>query len=338
MHRLIFWGIVILIVVLIGVIIDQLFWRTIRLLMNRELAMRIRLVMLTVTIVTIVGGCLYGHYITRLRLDVNEIAITSDRLPASFDGFRIAQISDFHIDSFDPDTEAGFISHLADEIKAAHPDIVVFTGDLVTLRSAQVLPWKSMLHHIAGHAGAPVYAILGNHDYADYSNLERHLRSRDRDSLCMIVKECGWTLLNNEMVTLHHGTDSIYLVGVENIGEPPFSTYGDLAGAMVSAGGIQAADSTYTILLSHNPTHWRREVLPSTSIDLMLAGHTHAMQFRVLGWSPSKYAYPEYSGLYTEGQQHLYVNTGLGCTGPRVRIGVRPELSVIELKCNLRSL
>lgn len=333
MHRLIFWGIIILILVIIGAIIDQLVWRSLRLFLQRNTAMTVRLTMLTITTVTLIGSSLYGHYVTRLALQHNEVTVTSGRLPEGFHGFRIVHLSDFHIDSFNAAEGEQFITHLAHEIKAQEPDIVVFTGDLVTLRSVQAAPWKKMLGLIREEAGVPVYSILGNHDYADYTHMDAEHRRKDRDSLCQIVKEAGWTVLNNETVKLRRGNDSVLLVGVENIGEPPFSTYGDLQQAMASVGGRQGADSTYTVLLSHNPSHWRREVLPDTHIDLMLAGHTHAMQFRVFGWSPSKFSYPEYSGLYTEDSQNLYVNTGLGCTGPRIRIGVKPEMTTITL-CN----
>ena len=206
-----------------------------------------------------------------------------------------------------------------------------------------------------GKGLVPVYSILGNHDYADYvRGFDQQRRNTDIDSLILIQEEAGWHMLKNNCVTLSSplndlASQYIALIGVENIGEPPFSTYGDLDRAMTPIGGIHAADSLFSVLLTHNPTHWRKEVLPRTHIDLSLAGHTHATQLRIGSWSPAKWKYDEWMGLYDashrsdapslpypeyqEGNpQYLYVNTGIGCVGPRVRIGVPPEISVLVLR------
>ena len=135
----------------------------------------------------------------------------------------------------------------------------------------------------------------------------------------------GWKLLNNEHVILHQGNDSIALIGVENEGEPPFSQHGDLTKAM------QGTEGMFQLLLSHNPTHWRREVLPQSPIDLMLAGHTHAMQMALGHHSPSSFVYPEWSGMYSEEGRNLYVNVGLGFVGLPFRFGAWPEITVITL-------
>ena len=161
-------------------------------------------------------------------------------------------------------------------------------------------------------------------------------------------------MLKNNCVTLSSPLNDsvsqyIALIGVENIGEPPFSTYGDLDRAMTPIGGIHAADSLFSVLLTHNPTHWRKEVLPRTHIDLSLAGHTHATQLKIGSWSPARWKYSEWIGLYDARQQseeptqpypeyqegnpqYLYINTGIGCVGPRVRIGVPPEISIMVLR------
>lgn len=328
MHRFIFWGIIILVLLIVAAIIDQAFYRLVRLFVDKHTALIIRLVAAIVVIASIVGSVLWGRYVTRLRLDVSQAELVSQRVPSAFDGFKIAHISDFHLDSFDKNKEMGFVEEIIDRIANEQPDIVCFTGDLVTVRSAQAIPYRRLLHKLSA-SGIPVYSVMGNHDYADYVwEFDESRRLADRDSLRHLMSEAGWRMLDNESEWLYRGSDSLLVAGVENIGEPPFSVYGDLGKALEG----NYADNVFTILLSHNPTHWRREVLPNTSIDLTLSGHTHAMQFRVGSWSPSKWKYPEFAGLYREGLQFLNVNTGLGGVGPKIRIGVKPEINIITLK------
>lgn len=333
MQRLVFWGIVILVFLLvfgiIGLICDQIFYRIIKLFLEKHTANMVRLITFIVVMITVITSVLVGHYITRLRVHINNIEIASDRVPKSFEGFKIAQISDFHIDSFDPEKEMFFVEEIVDKILAEKPDIICFTGDLVTIRSAQALPFRKALARLTS-TGIPVYGIMGNHDYADYvREFDEARREKDRDSLRLIMREAGWRVLDNCSEKIYRGSDSILIAGVGNIGEPPFTTYGDLNTALQASAPV--SDDDFTVLLSHNPTHWRDEIVPDTKIDLMLAGHTHAMQMKIFGWCPSKIKYKEYAGLYQEGKQFLYVNTGLGCTGPRIRIGVKPEISVINI-------
>lgn len=328
MHRFIFWGIIILVLLIVAAIIDQAFYRLVRLFVDKHTALIIRLVTAIVVIAGIVGSVLWGRYVTRLRLDVSQAELVSQRVPLAFDGFKIAHISDFHLDSFDKNKEMGFVEEIIDRIANEQPDIVCFTGDLVTVRSAQAIPYRRLLHKMSA-SGIPVYSVMGNHDYADYVwEFDESRRLADRDSLRHLMSEAGWRMLDNESEWLYRGSDSLLVAGVENIGEPPFSVYGDLGKALEG----NYTDNVFTILLSHNPTHWRSEVLPNTSIDLTLSGHTHAMQFRVGSWSPSKWKYPEFAGLYREGLQFLNVNTGLGGVGPKIRIGVKPEINIITLK------
>lgn len=328
MHRFIFWGIIILVLLIVAAIIDQAFYRLVRLFVDKHTALIIRLVTAIVVIAGIVGSVLWGRYVTRLRLDVSQAELVSQRVPSAFDGFKIAHISDFHLDSFDKNKEMGFVEEIIDRIANEQPDIVCFTGDLVTVRSAQAIPYRRLLHKLSA-SGIPVYSVMGNHDYADYVwEFDESRRIADRDSLRHLMSEAGWRMLDNESEWLYRGSDSLLVAGVENIGEPPFSVYGDLGKALEG----NYTDNVFTILLSHNPTHWRSEVLPNTSIDLTLSGHTHAMQFRIGSWSPSKWKYPEFAGLYREGLQFLNVNTGLGGVGPKIRIGVKPEINIITLK------
>ncbi|MBQ0056916.1 MAG: metallophosphoesterase [Bacteroidales bacterium] len=352
--RILFPLILVGILLIICAIIDQIFIRVLRLFVEHRLSNIIRFSLMAFWAVLIVGGVLWGHYITRLQVEVREAEIVSSRVPESMDGLRIVHISDFHIGSMNS-AEGRVLCHdIIDRILELKPDMVCFTGDIVTIRSAELRPFLPELKRL-GDSGIPVYSILGNHDYADYQwDFTPERRQQDVDSLRQMQTAAGWQMLDNRSVWFSRGSDSILITGVGNIGEPPFTTYGSLSDAMQEVGGIAALDSVFTVLLSHNPRHWRDEVLPRTRIDLMLAGHTHAWQFRIFGWSPSRYKYPECDGLYSESEnrsestslestslestsldsiasRYLYVNTGLGCTGPTVRIGVKPEITLLRL-------
>lgn len=338
MFRFLFYYLPIIVIILLGIGIDQAFWRTLRHFLDRPAALAVRFGVMAIVVTSLICTYLYGHQRGRLSLNVNHLAIDCPRLPASFDGFRIAHISDFHLRSFSPDEGQEFIHNLAEQLKAERPDIICFTGDLVTIQSAELKPFIEPLADLTRQVGVPVYSVLGNHDYADYSHtFSKRERVIDRDTLRQYQEAIGWLLMRNEGLWLDRQGrtssegDHIVLLGVENIGEPPFFTYGDLGQAIDGAGGRGVIESTFCILLSHNPTHWRSEVIGQTPIDLTLSGHTHAFQCQIGNWSPVQYKYKEWSGLYSEGQQHLYVNTGLGCTGPLIRVGVAPELTIITL-------
>ena len=327
MHRFIFWGVIILVLLIICLIIDQAFYRLVRLFVDKHTALIVRWSVFIVVVISIVSSILWGRYVTRLRLEVNRSEVVSHRVPSAFDGLTIAHISDFHLDSFDKETEMCFVEEIIDRLISEQPNIICFTGDLVTIRSAQAIPYRKLLHKLSS-SGIPVFSVMGNHDYADYVwDFDEPRRIADRDSLRQLMREVGWRVLDNESTWIRRGNDSILIAGVENIGEPPFSVYGDLHKALDG----NYSDNVFTILLSHNPTHWRSEVLPHTSIDLTLYGHTHAMQFCIGSWTPSKWKYPEFAGQYHEGNQFLNVNTGLGGVGPKIRIGVKPEISLITL-------
>ena len=331
--RLLFWAFVVLMFALVFAIafgiLDLIIWGVMRWFASGRTIRNVCISLDAALLASLVIAVVVGHYHTRYVVDVNRVEVSSPRLPAAFDGLRVAHISDFHLDSFDAGQDDAFMQRLADSIFAAEPDIICFTGDLVTISSVEARPWRSMLARLASHPNIPVFTIMGNHDYADYvAGRDEVWREADRDNLRRTQTDAGWLMLDNASATMSRGGEKIAIVGVGNIGEPPFTTYGNLPRAMQ---GIDA-DSTFTILLSHNPMHWRSEVLPDTPIDLMLAGHTHAMQMRVFGWSPAAFRYKEWGGLYREGQQYLYVNTGVGCTGPRVRIGVPPEVTIIILR------
>lgn len=266
----------------------------------------------------------YGVVVERNSFSIKRVVIESQSLPSAFDGYRVVQISDLHLKSFEGRGRA--LQRAVDKINALNPDVVAFTGDLVSYGHWELDGLQDILSELKARDG--VYSVLGNHDYSEY---HRWSSQQERAEALEILKhrqrDMGWQLLLNENRTIMRGDDKISIVGVENIsGDRHFRTYGNLTKAM------QEADGEYKILLSHDPTHWRKEVVGKSDIDLMLAGHTHAMQVMFLGWSPSALIYDEWGGLYSESKQHLYVNRGLGQTVFKARIGAVPEITLIELK------
>ncbi|AVM52142.1 hypothetical protein JN06_02162 [Bacteroides zoogleoformans] len=276
-------------------------------------------------ILAIIGffNILYGTLIGTTRFETKEIEYRSDTLPQDFDGYRIVQISDIHIGSWQGNPEA--IGRLMDKVNALKPDLIVFTGDLVNQQSHEIDGFQETLSKL--HAPDGVFSILGNHDYGDYYHWPSpQAKEQDLAYLKEQQKAMGWKLLNNEHAILHHKTDSIALIGVENDGEPPFSQHANLSKA------IEGTDGMFRILLSHNPSHWRREVLPKSDIPLMLAGHTHAMQSIFFGHSLAELIYPEWGGMYYEGNRALYVNIGIGYVGLPFRFGAWPEITALTLR------
>lgn len=268
------------------------------------------------------SAILYGTLVGVSRFEVKEVAFHHPNLPPAFDGYRIVQLSDIHIGSWTEDPSS--IQQLVDMVNEQHPDLIVFTGDLVNQRSCELEGFQDILSRL--HARDGVYSILGNHDYGSYYRWKSTKEQISNiDHLIREEKAMGWKLLNNAHDIIYHQGDSIALIGVENDGEPPFSQFADLAKA------AKGTDGMFRILLSHNPTHWRREVLPDTDIELMLAGHTHAMQSIILDHSLAALKYPEWRGLYTEGTRGLYVNIGIGYVGLPFRFGAWPEITVLTL-------
>ena len=269
----------------------------------------------------------WGALINRNRIAVTDIQVISQRWPQAFDGYRIVQISDLHTGTWGTDTT--FMSRLTDRINTLDPDLIVFTGDIVNRRSDEFEPMVSAFGRLRARDG--VYAILGNHDYGDYCKWpDEKDHMADRRNLRRLYGLTGHRLLLNETVYLTRGNDSIALIGVENIGEPPFSTYGDLAKAYPDTG-----DSMPKILLTHNPAHWTKSIENNrdTNIDLTLSGHTHAMQIQVAGVTPSSIRYKTPWGVYTDTLGHtLNVNRGAGTVGMPMRLGATPEITLITLK------
>ncbi len=254
---------------------------------------------------------------------VKEVTFTSADLPKGFDGYRLIHLSDMHVGSWAGNPKP--LQKAVSLINEQQADAVLFTGDLVNNLATELDEFMPILSQIKAKDG--VYSVLGNHDYSLYIQwTNQEDQAANLQSLKDKEAQMGWRLLNNENVILHHGGDSIAIVGVENCGRPPFPHYGNLDKA------LQGTDGMFKVLMSHDPTHWRREVLPDTDIQLTLAGHTHAMQSSFFGFSPSRFVYPEHDGMYSEGDQSLYVNVGLGFLMFPMRLGAWPEITVITLK------
>lgn len=266
----------------------------------------------------------YGTVVERNCSRVKRVEIESSHLPQSFDGYRLVQISDLHLKSFEGRGRA--LQRVVNKINALEPDAIVLTGDLVSYGHWELDGLQDILEALQAKDG--VYSVLGNHDYSEYHRWSSHEeRAAALEMLKRRQRDMGWNLLLNENRSIVRGAERISIIGVENIsGDRHFRTYGDLTKAM------EGADGEYKILLSHDPTHWRKGVVAQSDIDLMLAGHTHAMQVMFFGWSPSSLIYDEWGGLYNEKEQYLYVNRGLGQTVFKARIGAVPEITLIELK------
>lgn len=269
----------------------------------------------------------WGALYNRFDLEVKEVDVCDNSLPANFEGYRIALVSDLHLGTFGDDTT--FVHKIVERINVLHPDIIVFSGDIVNRNSAELKPFVRTLSALKAKDG--VYSVMGNHDYGDYMDWpDETTKACNLQSLKDMQKQMGWHLLNNEYTAIGRGNDSIIVVGVENIGDPPFHVYGDMHKAYSTPG-----DDKFKILVSHNPSHWDKEIqnIDTVNVALTMSGHTHAMQLSILGFSPIKWRYPHWGGLYADSKgQHLYVNIGAGEVGFPARIGARPEITLITLK------
>ncbi len=279
-----------------------------------------------------VGAGLYSSLVygftNKYRYRVRRVRLAFDNLPVSFKGLKIVQLSDIHSGSL---TNPAAVRRGVDLALAEKPDIILFTGDLVNNIALEVGAYQAIFGCLDAPMG--VYSTLGNHDYGDYSWWENaEAKKANLDHLMRIQKEMGWRLLMNEHVVLERGGDQIALIGVENwSAKARFPKYGKLDEAYAGA-----EKYPFKILMSHDPSHWDAQVRKEyPDIDLMLSGHTHGMQFGLelpgFKWSPVQYIYKEWAGLYEEGKQKLYVNRGFGFIGYPGRVGIMPEITVIEL-------
>lgn len=271
---------------------------------------------------------LIGAVVTPHNFELSKVDVVINNLPSAFDGYKMVQISDIHLGSFGGNVQR--LQPIVPIINQQNADLVIFTGDMVNNYAAETTGWEGLFQSL--QAKDAKYAILGNHDYGDYSDWESETaKMANRLAIDRNIEKMGFQLLLNEHVHLTRQGDTLVLAGVENWGKPPFPKYGDLNKAMQDV-----AVTDCVILLSHDPSHWQAEVLDYPNIKLTLAGHTHAAQF-MFRWmgrnvSPSSWVYELWDGLYTQGHQHLYINRGLGYVGLPMRVGARPQISVITLR------
>ncbi|MBD80649.1 MAG: phosphoesterase [Crocinitomicaceae bacterium] len=280
-----------------------------------------------ISAIPFIGMC-YGVVVGKYRYTTRTVKLKFNNLPSAFHGFRIVQFSDAHLGSFD--SIAGLRKGIQ-SILDAKPDVILFTGDLVNNLASEAEPYIEEFQKLKAPHG--IYSVLGNHDYSDYVRWpSRQLKQENLERLKQIQAKMGFEMLHNRHVILKKENEQIAVAGVENWGKPPFPQFGDLDKAL---SGIPL--SMFTVLMSHDPSHWDVQVKqhPKT-VNITLSGHTHGMQFGIdlpfFKWSPVKWKYPKWAGLYEEAGKYLYVNRGFGFIGFPGRAGVWPEITVIELE------
>lgn len=277
----------------------------------------------TLPALAMLGYILFGAIKGKENFKVREVTFTSANLPEEFDGYRVMQLSDIHSGSWKGNPKA--LKKAIDLCNRQNADLALFTGDLVNSRSDELLEFTEIFSELKAKDG--VYSVLGNHDYGTYVKWNSEAdRIANIDSLIARENRMGWRMLNNSHTIIRRGNDSIAVIGVENSGRPPFPDYARLKEASAGTEGM------FQILMSHDPTHWRRQILPESDIELTLSGHTHDMQITFFGLSVSSFIYPEHNGMYMEGERGLYVNIGLGHVLFPMRLGAWPEITVITLK------
>lgn len=274
------------------------------------------------------GAMAYGIISGAHDYRIKRISLKMPNLPKSFEGVRIAQVSDIHSGSFFNKTAVqGGVEMVMNE----KPDMIFFTGDLVNNESGEVKEYLDVFNKLRAPLG--VFSVTGNHDYGDYKKWATpEARQQNFKDLMEAHRLLGFDLLMNENRTIEQSGDRISILGIENWGAGRFARYGKLDQAYAGT-----EESSTRILLSHDPSHWDAQVRPDyKNIDLMLAGHTHGFQFGVeiggFKWSPAQYAYKQWAGLYQEDNQYLYVNRGFGYLGYPGRVGMPPEITILELK------
>lgn len=275
------------------------------------------------------ASLLYGMVQGKYNYKVLKYALEFDDLPEAFDGYTLTQISDVHSGSFSNKEKVAYAVNLVNEQKS---DLILFTGDLVNNVADEMKPWKDVFGSLKAKDG--VFSVLGNHDYGDYVRWDSEVeKNQNLEDLKQLQADMGWDLLLNEHRDIERDGSTIKLVGVENWGAGGFKKAGDLQKACE---GVSKED--FTILMSHDPSHWQEEVKENAkNIQLTLSGHTHGMQFGIeipgwFKWSPVKYRYENWAGIYEEFGRYINVNRGFGFLGYPGRVGIWPEVTVITLK------
>jgi uncharacterized protein len=274
------------------------------------------------------SGVIYGAIWGRKDLTIKKIEIELSKLPKVYDGIKILHISDIHLGGLMKSEY--LMNQVLAESDKINSDIILFTGDLVNNFSSELEGWKDIFLKITNNL--PSYAILGNHDYGNYTNWKSESdKIENFNQIVKSHKDFGFRLLNNENVKLKLGEDSIYIIGVENWGHPPFPQYANLEQAM---NGVPA--DAFKILMTHDPSHWDEVIKKFGDVQLTLSGHTHGMQWGIvkagITFSLSYFVRKNWGGLYKDENSYLYVNTGLGTVGIPWRINMPAEITVITLK------
>ena len=266
----------------------------------------------------------YGSFVGFDQITVREMTYESAELPESFDGYRIVQFSDAHVGTYIGGREH-LLRAVVDTINAQSPDMVVFAGDLQNREPQEIRPFVDVLGGIKAKDG--VYSVIGNHDYSDYIEATPDIKAENEKETRELERKMGWRLLVNEHEVVRRGTDSIVIAGLDNDGDgKKFPQRGDVRKALEGV-----SDSAFVVMAEHDPTCWRRKILPESRAQLTLSGHTHAMQFMIGNWSPASFVYKEWGGLFSEGARALIVSTGIGGFIP-FRFGVPGEIVVITMR------
>ena len=288
-----------------------------------EFLTKVGIIVAAIPFLSIIEGISRGRY----NYKVKNIKLTFDNLPIAFEGFRILQISDWHIGSFSG--QYNKVEEAVELVNTQKADIILFTGDIVNNVAEELREFIPAVKKLYAPYG--VYSILGNHDYGEYVHWDSdEAHKQNMDLLYDYQNQAGLKLLRNDSFVVEKSNEKIGIAGVENWGLHPFPQYGDLNKALEKIRYLP-----FKILMSHDPSHWDAQVLNQTDIDLTFSGHTHGMQFGInipgIKWSPVKWKYPRWAGLYEEGKQKLYVNVGIGYIAFPGRVGFLPEITVFEL-------
>jgi len=282
----------------------------------------------TFTVIPAVGF-IYGMVKGAYKYKVHNVKVPSSKIPAAFNGFKIVQVSDIHTGSFTDNTA---LHKAFDIVMQQGADLILFTGDLVNNKTEETKGFEEVYSKLKAPHG--VYSVLGNHDYGDYVQWDSvEAKRKNLEELMQVHANAGWKLMMNEHVALEKNGEQIALLGIENWGgNMHFPKYGKMEDAHRGT-----EKYSFKILMSHDPSHWEKQVQTEyPDVDLTLSGHTHGMQFGIeipgFKWSPVKYFYKQWAGLYKSGEQFLYVNRGLGFLGYPGRLGIWPEITVIELQ------
>lgn len=268
----------------------------------------------------------WGSFVGFNKLEINRQVYASPDLPKAFDGYRIVQFSDAHVGSY-MKHNSWLLQRAIDSINAQKPDLIVFTGDLQNIQPSELYPHMDVLSSLKAKDG--IFSILGNHDYAEYVGCDEAMKVANCRETVSLERQMGWTVLLNEHRMIEHEGQHIVIAGMENDGNGmKFPRKGDISKTLE-----EVSDSDFILMLEHDPYSWRHRILPESHAQLTLSGHTHGMQFNILGWCPLSLTGQDYNGWYQEGKQSLFVTAGLGGLIP-FRFGATGEVVVITLKSN----